>query len=479
MTGRANPPHDLAGRPSTSMRTRGRNPIWGAVMLRAIGLLAIAVLIFGASTPARAECELTETEVAHGASVPSGMPEDAVVPIDPFGARKALGRHGVEVGGVYYGESFGNWGGFDQGVEYDGVLELYMKADMHRLGLWKGLCFHADGFQIHGNSITAANIGALMPVSSLEATDATRLFELWFEQHLFNDKLAVKFGQLAADAEFIISEGGGWFLNGTWGWPSITASDLPSGGPAYPLATPGVRVAVTPNDKLTLMLGVYNGDPAGPNCKGDPQRCNSNGLDFRLDDPPLLIAEGDYSHNKEGLAGTLRLGGWNHFGTFHDERIDSGGALIAVTGNPGKPLDNDWGFYGIIDQLIWRVPGSDDPKGVGIFARVIGAPQDRNLVDIYFDGGVTFTGMIPGRPDDGLAIGFAYTGISDSVHAFDVDLGEPVARNYEALIEVCYTYQIKPGWTLQPDFQYIFQPGGNVAGQHDATVLGARTSISF
>jgi carbohydrate-selective porin OprB len=32
---------------------------------------------------------------------------------------------------------------------------------------------------------------------------------------------------------------------------------------------------------------------------------------------------------------------------------------------------------------------------------------------------------------------------------------------------------------IQPDFQYIFQPGGNVAGQKDATVVGARTSISF
>jgi porin len=87
--------------------------------------------------------------------------------------------------------------------------------------------------------------------------------------------------------------------------------------------------------------------------------------------------------------------------------------------------------------------------------------------------------MIPGRSDDALAIGFAYTDISDQVHAFDVDSGEPVARNYEALIEICYTYQIKPGWTLQPDFQYIFQPGGNVPDVDDAAVLGARTSISF
>ena len=129
--------------------------------------------------------------------------------------------------------------------------------------------------------------------------------------------------------------------------------------------------------------------------------------------------------------------------------------------------------------MIWRVPGSEDPQGVGIFARVIGAPSDRNLVDFYFDGGVTFTGMIPRRPADALAVGFAYTGISNQVTAFDIDAGEPVARNYEALIEICYTFEIKQGWTLQPDFQYIFQPGGNVAGDSDATVLGARTSISF
>lgn len=450
----------------------------GSLRARLRPLAAALLLCVSAPVAANAECELTVADVAHGAD---GIPEGAVMPIDVFGIRKGLARHGIEVGGVYYGEAFGNWGGFDQGVEYDGVLEIYVKADMHKLGFWKGLCFHADGYQIHGNSITGANIGGLMPVSNLEATDATRLFELWLEQHLFNDKLAIKVGQLAADAEFIISEGGGYFLNGTWGWPSITAEDLPSGGPAYPLATPGVRVAINPNEKLGLLVGVYNGDPA-PACNkagGDPQRCNPHGLDFELDDPPLLMAEGAYTYNPNGLRGIVKIGGWNHFGEFEHQRVDVGGNLIAITGNAGRPLDHNWGLYGIIDQLVWRVPGSEEPQGVGIFARVIGAPQDRNLIDWYFDGGVTFTGMFRNRPNDALAIGFAYTNISDTVSAFDVDFGEAAIRNYEALIEICYTYEIKPGWSLQPDFQYIFQPGGNVAGQKDAAVVGARTSISF
>jgi porin len=451
---------------AVSERERGIIP---ASLSRSVGALAIAAALFAVPAPARADCEV------------AAIPEDAAFKLDPGGVREALARGGVGVGGYYYVEPFYNWGGFDEGGEYQGVLELYVNADMHKLGLWRGLCFHANGYQIHGNSITAANIGSLMPVTSLEATDATRLFELWLEQTLIKDKLAVRVGQLAADEEFILSEGGGYFINGTWGWPSITAADLPSGGPAYPLATPGVRVAVTPNDRTALLVGVYNGDPAPPCNKGggDPQRCNPHGLDFELDDPPLLMVEGAYTYNPNGLRGIVKIGGWNHFGEFEHQRFDSGGALIAVTGNAGRPLDHNWGLYGIIDQLVWRVPGSEDPKGVGIFARVIGAPEDRNLIDWYFDGGVTFTGMFRNRPNDALAIGFAYTNISDTVSAFDVDFGVPVARNYEALIEICYTFEVRQGLLLQPDFQYIFQPGGNVAGQKDAAVVGVRTTIGF
>jgi porin len=438
-----------------------------ATQARARTVVIAALMSLLAPVTAYANCDVTDT----------GIPEDAAFKADIGGVRQALARGGIGVGGYYYGESFYNWGGFDEGGEYDGVLELYVNMDMGKVIGWKGLCFFANGYQIHGNSITAANIGSLMPVSNLEATDATRLFELWFEQHMFNDKVTVKIGQLAADAEFVISEGGGYFLNGTWGWPSITAADLPSGGPAYPLATPGVRVAINPNEKLGLMIGVYNGDPAPACANEDPQRCNDHGLDFELDDPPLLMVEGKYSYGKQ-LPGTVKVGGWHHWGEFQHQRFDSGGALIAVTGNDGRPLDHNWGLYGIIDQLIWRVPGSEEAKGVGIFARFIGAPADRNLIDFYTDAGVTFTGMFARRPNDALAIGFAYTNISDEVTAFDVDFGEPAPRDYEALVEICYTFQINDGWSVQPNFQYIWQPGGS-DGVDEATVVGARTTIGF
>ena len=158
---------------------------------------------------------------------------------------------------------------------------------------------------------------------------------------------------------------------------------------------------------------------------------------------------------------------------------------IGVTFNSGRPINGDWAIYGIIDQLVWRVPGSEDAKGVGLFGRIMGAPSAQNLVDFYAEAGITFSGMIPQRADDSLGIGFAYTGVSDQVHGFDIDSGLPAARTSEAVLEICYTAQLKPGWTLQPDFQYFWQPGGNVpdasgsGAVENAAVFGARTTLNF
>jgi porin len=49
-------------------------------------------------------------------------------------------------------------------------------------------------------------------------------------------------------------------------------------------------------------------------------------------------------------------------------------------------------------------------------------------------------------------------------------------------------YQIRDGWTAQPNFQYIIHPGGGAtlslspqAGKHlkNAAVLGLRTTLKF
>jgi hypothetical protein len=78
-----------------------------------------------------------------------------------------------------------------------------------------------------------------------------------------------------------------------------------SGGPAYPLATPGVRWRFDPDKNWSALVAVFNGDP------GEQGTVNTTGTNFRVNDPPLLMGEVQYRHNQgkddSGLAGIYRL----------------------------------------------------------------------------------------------------------------------------------------------------------------------------
>jgi porin len=146
----------------------------------------------------------------------------------------------------------------------------------------------------------------------------------------------------------------------------------------------------------------------------------------------------------------------------------------------------------MIDQLIWRMPGDDPKKGVGVFALVSASPADRNLESFYAEGGITCVGILEKRPNDTFGVGVIYSPVSPSVRAFDAATdffsGTPLPiRNYEMALEATYQAQVVPGWYIQPDFQYVFHPGYGGANPinptlgriPDAVVFAIRTGINF
>jgi len=465
-------------------------------------LLGIAIRLLGQRGPigvlivtaaARITTPAAAQEISDEGRIP-GVPEPSIATnlppelADPGGVRAALAGRGITFAINYIGEVLGNpTGGFAQGTFYDGRLDLELRVDLDKMIGWRGLTFFTNGYQIHGRSISANDLGVLMPVSYIEALPSTRLFDLWLEQKLLDGHLSIRLGQLSADSEFLISDGAGAFINSTWGWPSIAGVNLPDGGPAYPLAAPGARVAFSPNDQLRILAGIYSGDPAG-DCEVDvPQVCNPYGVDFPLN-APLVMVEGAYKYNQGAgqLSGTLKLGTWRLFGTFEQGATGSAGLPIGLQPVPGQVTDHDYAFYAILDQMLYRLPGEGDPKGIAAFGRVIRAPDYGNMIALYLEGGLTFSGMTPSRPNDVLGIGFAYTGVSSQIIDYEKQSGQPVVSSYEGMLEASYTAQIITGFILQPDFQYFWNPGGHSPDPYnpaktvpDAVVLGLRTSISY
>ena len=370
----------------------------------------------------------------------SGVPDPSVATSlprndDPDGVRQRLAGQGITFGINYIGEAMGNVsGGLSQGTAYDGRAELVVDADLEKLANWKGGAFHLNVYKIHGVGLSSGHIGNLMPVSNIEAIPTTRLFELWFEQKFAGDKASLRLGQIVADSEFITSTYAAQFINGTFGWPAVAASGLHSGGPVYSLAAPGARLKLDPTPEFTLMGAIFSGDPGGPGNEEDPQGRNPYGLNFGLVDRPLLMLEAQYHYNQgketPGLPGSIKVGGWEHLGGYDDQLT-------------GERLSTNYGLYAVWDQQIYALPKGDG-KGIGLFARVAGAPADRNVIDFYMDGGLQFSGFVASRPDDKFGAAFGYGRISS--RAVDADIAaRTLPRDYEAALEMNYTAQIVPG----------------------------------
>ena len=149
---------------------------------------------------------------------------------------------------------------------------------------------------IYGRGLSRNYVHNLATISEIEALPETRLYNAYFEQGFYNDALNIRVGQQAADVEFFDSQTDDLFINGTFGWPANKANNLPSGGPAPPIAVPGIRVKATLSDQITVFGAVFNGNAARPG-DGDPQLRDNHGLAFRVNDPPWLIGQVRWSYD--------------------------------------------------------------------------------------------------------------------------------------------------------------------------------------
>jgi porin len=424
---------------------------------------------------------------------------------DMGGLRSFLGDHGVTLGLLETSEVFGNaTGGARRGAEYDGLLLMSLGLDTEKAFGWAGGSLNVSALQIHGRDLSADNLLTLQTASGIEATRATRLWELWYRQAFLDGRFDVKLGQQSLDQEFITSIYASLFTNTVTGWPIVPAADLYAGGPSYPISSLGVRFRVRPTDQLTILAGVFDDNPPGGPFNDDSQvrGAAQSGTKFHLGTGALFIAElqyainqpsaGDKDHAPAGLPGTYKLGAWFDTASFPDQRFDNAHLSLADPLSTGDPLmrQHNFSIYGSVDQMVWRA-GPESAQSLGVFARLMGAPGDRNLVDFSVNAGVVLKAPLPGRDDDSFGVGFGIANVSGGARALDKDTafftGAPFpVRGPETFIEVTYQYQAAPWLQVQPDFQYVFMPGGGIPNPNDPSrrvgneaVFGLRTNIVF
>lgn len=427
---------------------------------------------------------------------------------DAGGLRTDLGKYGITIALTEISEVLGNaTGGIRQGATYDGLTTANLQVDTLKAFGLTGGTVNASVLQIHGSNLSAENLLTLQTASGIEANRSTRLWELWYQQSFKDGAFDIKVGQQSLDQEFIVSTGSALFINTAMGWPLAPSFDLYAGGPAYPLSSLGARIRgqVIPN--VTALLGVYNDNPPGGpfNDNSQTRGIEKYGLRFNLNTGALIIGELQYAYNQpsagqatkddnKSLPGTYKLGFWYDTGPFPDQNLGTDGLSIADPAGNGTPINHRGNFavYGVFDQVVYR-PDPSAARTVGIFARVMGAPDDRNLISFNLNAGVTLKSPFEGRDNDTAGLGMGYGQISSGARRFDqatANFAGPTVyspvRNSETFIEATYQIQLAPWWQLQPDFQYVFNPGGGIVDPidpvrrvGDEAVFGVRTLITF
>ncbi|QCE33785.1 carbohydrate porin [Acetobacteraceae bacterium] len=443
-----------------------------------------------------------------------------------FGVRNFLDHFGITFGVMDIEEVWGNptgggpsqaegspaWGGNGKGgsqtASYDAVTLLSMRVDLNKTIGPKMGSFNISALEIRGRSISQDHLYVFNPISGQEADRSFRLFELWYQQPFFNNSLDVRIGAMDLDTEFLISNYGGLYLNSNFGWPLIPSTDLYSGGPSWPLSSPGVRIRYRPSSKFTFMFSASDDNPPGNQNNsfpiqdgGDPSDptnqnvgASASGTKFNLNTGALLLEEMQYAINlgkyHGGLPGIYKLGGYYDTAKYPSFYQNQQGEPLGNPndlGNPNTPawVRGNWAVYGIMDQMIWR-PKNNPYQSVGIFFRGMGTQGDRNLITFAADAGINFKAPFHNRPNDTLGLGWGIGVASSGAQHFDMET-DAIRQTTENHMELTYQAMITPWLNLQPDFQYIFRPSGGVQDYAYATtqrvgdeaILGLHANIAF
>jgi len=369
---------------------------------------------------------------------------------DWWGRRQWLKQAGISLDASLVVEGFNNFRGGLSTYPVVGAstFDLSLTLDTARLLKVPGGKFYVDLEDHAGRNPTTVLVGDLQIFDKLNDKSYLQVFELWYQQKLFADRLRLKVGKVDANTEFSVIDNGLPFLNS-----STQVSPTVYLFPTTPDPMPSVNVFFTPAKFYYASFGAYyaNRSVGFGNLVGTPQNAQLS------EDGAFLIGEtGFYWHHLPllGGAGNLRLGAWGHTGTF--TRFD-GGKQQGV-----------YGGYAIFDQTLWQ-PAGETHTGRGVRAFVEYGQTQRTVtpLDLHLGGGFTWTGPLAARPQDIIGFSPQYAHISAAA-------GLP--QSFELALEGFYRFQIV-GWAwIMPDLQYIINPGGQYP---NALVATLRMNIDF
>lgn len=376
------------------------------------------------------------------------------------GARTKLENRGIAVSLDYTGDV---WSVVDGGVKrrssYLDLIELRTTIDGEKLYGIKGNTVSVSVIRSNGATTNGSHVGSTQGIDNDEvAVNGTRLFEAWMNQEFLDGRIAVLVGLHDLNSEFATTPVSDNFIKPTMQIGQSFAQSGSNGPSIFPTTSLAGRVKVKPTANSYVAAAVYDGVP------GDTDHPRSNPIVFGDKDGLLLVGEAGYiwPTSQQEEANKLALGVW-HYTAPREDQATSG------------QLHNPEGAYVVSSYEFY----ADKVKGRSVAAFWRGGVADGDVSQVSWDytAGLVGRGWVPTRSKGEIGLGISVAHNADKYMTAQEAAGTAVDRN-EMGYELYYRDTVARGVTLQPDVQYIVNPGTDRTTK-DALVVGLRTAVSF
>jgi porin len=373
---------------------------------------------------------------------------------------------GVRLGGMWIGDA--NYliaGGADPRTwSFNSLVLVDLSLDLEKILRIPGAQFGVEFLQFNGQD-TNGQAGSVAGYNSLPGPpplNRSELYELWWRQRLFDDKLIVRIGKTVPTFDFNNVVRPLALQDDTLAIPAVSSliytpifvnPTLLGPMPGYYNSAYGVTATVAPTSNFYVSAGGYDGNLARGIQTGLNVTPEFNGYYFAIGEVGYAWRLGPH-----GMPGTVAVGVWGQTGQL--TASTPGGSTITENGAKG--------IYTFGSQRLWvRNPGVDN-SGLSAFFQFGINDADTLPVNTYVGVGLTGFGLIPGRPRDSSGAGVAVSWLNQRLGF----------RNDEVMLAAYYQLHLIGDIYLQPTVTYIPNPGAS-PGLSPATAITLRATILF
>lgn len=374
---------------------------------------------------------------------------------------------GVYLGGLWIGDADYLFGGGvnPRSWNLNSLAIVGIDLDLEKLMGFSGGQFGAEFLQFDGQP-SNSGAGVITGYDGLTGPpplDRSELYQLWWRQRLFADKLTIRVGKVVPTYDFnnvarpVTVQDQSLSIPAVSGLiytPIFVNPTILGALPGYYNSAYGITTTFAPGGNWYLAYGIYDGNLARGQQTGLTASPDFSGYYFQIGELGTAWALGS-----QGLPGSIGIGGWGQTGE-----------LTAASGKQAVQQNGTEGFYAFGSQRIWLQHPAVDNSGVSGFFQFGINDSTTMLASRYLGLGLTGFGLVPYRPSDSIGVGSAWSWLNR--------LPGSGFRSNELILAAYYQAHVVGGIFVQPTLSYIPNPGASTA-LHGATALTLQSTILF